>query len=174
MQLVSTPCPYRAEFADLAPNPASPNRKDSLQQRWPPSTTMTMDSARFKKLCNDAFPNTYPKTQAAGSARIDVVWADMLKEARQNRCKELNTIKFIEFFKFGLLSIVKDVREVTDADANLESVRMVICETLPSLHATDAEAVRFHDDKRNYTGTHATDGRHGKIVKQRSSLTAGW
>ena len=173
MQLVSTPCPYRAEFADLAPNPASPNRKDSLQQRWPPSTTMTMDSARFKKLCNDAFPNTFPRS-VAGSARVDVVWADMLKEARQNRCKELNTIKFIEFFNFGLLAIVKHVQEVTDADANLESVRMVICETLPSLHATDAEAVRFHDDKRNYTGTHATDGRHGKIVKQRSSLTAGW
>jgi hypothetical protein len=51
----------------------------------------------------------------------------------------------------------------------------------PILHATETEAVRFHDDKSTYTGAHASvhgreghdDGRHEKLAMEAAKLKEG-
>ena len=130
-----------------------------------------MGPAGWKAFCMSTFPGTFPQTQD-GLMRIDTIWADMLKEAREARGKQEGKIGFKEFHDYGLYEIMKCVRAKTGKEVTFDSIQAKVMGSSPVLDATKAEATRFHDDKDNYTGTH--HGVHGGASKSRNIGNAGW
>lgn len=130
-----------------------------------------MDSVCWKKFCMDCFPSTFPSSQQ-GLADIDLIFADMIREVR-NRKKDVkgNRIEFRDFYSDGLLGIVnlikKKGKKITMQDVYARILKVEVIHK----QATEADSVRFHDDKSSYTGMHASV--HG-VDKQRTIAKANW
>lgn len=129
-----------------------------------------MDSARFKKFCNDTFPKVFPKTQD-GSTKVDMIWAKMISERREISKKE-NKITFVEFNAVGLVEILATINERANPQVKMDQIIARVLQSAPKTDATATEAVRFHDDKSSYTGAHTAV--HGVAKKKREIVTAGW
>jgi len=86
--------------------------------------------------------------------------------------------KFINFEQFK-----ECVRKIaTKRSQSPEEVQQIIARSDgPTMHATETEACRFHDDKSTYTGAHASvhgreghdDGRHEKLAMEAAKLREG-
>jgi len=128
-----------------------------------------MDSARWKKFCNDTFPKTFPKTQA-GSTKVDMIWAVMQAERRETEPGAIK-ITFDEFHKVGLIKIVEALNE-GGTKADLKTVMAKILQSVPSSDSTKADYVKWNDDKDTFTGVHGDV--HGREKKERQIKNAGW
>lgn len=103
----------------------------------------TLDSKEFMKVCKDC--KLIDKKFKIED--VDTVFAKVKPKAGRQ-------IGFQEFTK--ALSEVASKKGCSH-----ERVYDAVAAGSPKITATQAEYVAFHDDKSKYTGTHATDGRHG-------------
>jgi len=111
----------------------------------------------LRKLCQDCclFDRKFKQTD------LDVIFSSA-------KAKGKNTINF-EAFKACIKGVAKKkgcpVKAVQAAVAEREALGM-------DINATQADAVRFHDDKSSYTGMHARGGQHGDDVSGATSRSA--
>jgi len=108
----------------------------------------TLDSKEFMKVCKDC--KLIDKKFTVQD--VDTVFAKIKPKGGRN---------------IGFQDFAKALNEVASKKGcSLERVYDIVALGSPQMTATKADYVAMHDDKSKYTGTHATDGRHGGAGNQ--------
>jgi len=120
-----------AELADIAP----------IFSSYSASSSGEIDGRSFTKLCKDCslVDRIFSSTDA------DLIFAKVVPKGQRR-------ITIAEFEK--ALGLIAERRGCSQEDV----MQRVADGAGPALEGTKAEAVRFHDDKTTYTGTHARGG----------------
>jgi len=137
-----------AQVVDSSTSAQAAPTKSSAKK---PSGTMTeafkahcsgeMDGKTFAKFCKDAGLVDKKLTPTD----VDLIFAKVVQKGQRR-------IDYHEFEKaFELIAEKKGVDHRVVADQVMDC-------SGPVLHGTQADAVRFHDDKNTYTGTHVNGG----------------
>ncbi|CAE7947347.1 ARF1 [Symbiodinium sp. KB8] len=123
--------PKMAELADIAP----------IFSSYSASSSGEIDGRSFTKLCKDCslVDRIFSSTDA------DLIFAKVVPKGQRR-------ITIAEFEK--ALGLIAERRGCSQEDV----MQRVADGAGPALEGTKAEAVRFHDDKTTYTGTHARGG----------------
>lgn len=121
-----------------------------------------MDGKGFAKLVKDC----HLLDKRFGATDVDLIFAKVVEKGHRR----------IDLSQFeSALNLVAEKK-----DAEVSSVRdAVVAAGGPVLNGTKADAVRFHDDKSTYTGTHVNGGPEsvpkgeGRVPPSKTLLTAG-
>jgi len=144
----------RSTDAQAPPAPEAPEDVRSVFEAF--AGGPAMDGAKFAKLCRDCrlVDNTgfLPRD-------VDATFANVAGQGRR-------AIGYPGFLK-ALVIVAKK------KDVPIDDIYMQVGDSVPVTRATKASAVRFHDDKSSYTGTHARDGRHGQAPSGAAFLDDG-
>jgi len=167
-------------LAMMGDSDVTPEISDLVKQKYLSFTDCTpgnkreeeMDSARFKKFCQDTFPMIFRKNQE-GTTKCDVIFANMVSERREKDPKA-NKVTFSEFYSIGLMQILGEINKEAKAKVTMDQVLARVLQSMPKTDATEAGYNRFHDDKDGYTGSHSYNPEHGAKKKTRSIKAADW